>query len=485
MSVAAPGTSASRTGSGRVRAALYLVVVVAGGAFAGRELYQFYRLQTHPQPDIQMAVVRGDTETLRELLRFGADPDTANSRDETCLHLASGGHLEREERYAAINLLLRHGADPNRQDRNGNTPVQRMLMLGREHEATGEVVDHLRSLVEAGADINIPNNDGVMPLTRALVSRYDASTRFLLDHGAEVRLTEAVLLRDSERVGEIIRANPVAVNTGLADWTTPLMFALRIQDYGIVRQLVDAGASFKVQSQDGETPFHILMTRRGQDWETAMSFVRGRNLDPNARDQHGFTPFLRACQNAPLWVVREIAESGGDLTVANRLGSTPLFLAIFREDTERLQVVEYLLEQGADPNVRNSLGNAPLHYAADAPAIQLLLEHGADPDIAGRFGARPLGRLVARGLIQRRSSEAAIRVLLEHGADPNAGGVGEPALMFAVRNEMPELVALLLEYGADPDWSGPGKTSPRELAQERGQERYLAMFEEAGDVPTL
>lgn len=68
---------------------------------------------------LREAAAANDVARCEELLKNGARADACDSRRRTALHFAAtirGG-------VPLVNLLLRHGADPNAQDVAGNTPM--------------------------------------------------------------------------------------------------------------------------------------------------------------------------------------------------------------------------------------------------------------------------------------------------------------------------------------------------------------------------
>lgn len=65
------------------------------------------RFQTTP---VQEAVIRGNTEVLKALLKSGADPNVRSSTGNTALEFAMTSKHPREQVYGLVSLLLRYGA---------------------------------------------------------------------------------------------------------------------------------------------------------------------------------------------------------------------------------------------------------------------------------------------------------------------------------------------------------------------------------------
>ncbi|MCA8927077.1 MAG: ankyrin repeat domain-containing protein [Alphaproteobacteria bacterium] len=88
------------------------------------------------------AVIAGDADMVRMLLRAGARADTADIAGLTPLHYAAA--LGKAD---AIPLLIGAGADPNARDARGVTPLHLAAASGR----TGSV----KALLLGGADPNL------------------------------------------------------------------------------------------------------------------------------------------------------------------------------------------------------------------------------------------------------------------------------------------------------------------------------------------
>ncbi|TVU50870.1 hypothetical protein EJB05_02262 [Eragrostis curvula] len=145
-------------------------------------------------------------------------------------------------------------------------------------------------------------------------------------------------------------------------------------------------------------------------------------------------------------------------------GDTPVFIAA----TEgHLPVLRYLLDHGGDPSIPNARGITPLHRAAKngllhlssssaglispCDAVRLLLSKGVPLEPLAN-GWTPLHFAINGAQFQ------ALRVLLEHGADAGADvnsmtPYGQTALTHAVDCCLPGFQKLK-EVGADPNYPG-------------------------------
>ena len=116
-----------------------------------------------------------------------------NAKDEfgcTLLHDAV-----RTKKTDAINILLKHGADINAQDNNGNTP----LFTAIRRSANSKVID---ILLKHNADVNIANNAGQTPIFIAASRGHINTVEKLIESGADVNIKDA----DGETPLTIVRS---------------------------------------------------------------------------------------------------------------------------------------------------------------------------------------------------------------------------------------------------------------------------------------
>ena len=120
----------------------------------------------------------GDDPRLLELtLAAGADVDAKDSYNGTGLIRAAERGYER-----IVRRLLRTDIDLDHVNRLGWTALLEAIILGeggRAHTAT------VRLLVDAGADVNLPDQDGTTPLDHARQRDVKAIERILRQAGAK------------------------------------------------------------------------------------------------------------------------------------------------------------------------------------------------------------------------------------------------------------------------------------------------------------
>lgn len=148
-------------------------------------------------------------------------------------------------------------------------------------------------------------------------------------------------------------------------------------------------------------------------------------------------------------VVAWLVKNGADINQPDRVGYTPLMVAI---NEGRLETTaSKLLELGADARTVDKQATSVLHLACmldmDIPkTVAQLISHGADVNQQSDLGVSPLMVAIQEGHIE------SVRTFLELGADIHAvDTLGNSALhmAYAYYWQFPQIVDILISHGAD------------------------------------
>jgi ankyrin repeat protein len=215
------------------------------------------------------------------LLGAGADPNRSDRKGLTPLEWAL-----RERRHGLVAMLLKAKADPNAQTSDGRTPLGWVAGSG--------AVETLRCLLEAGADPNERGKDGCPPLLAAIrdapAKEREAAVRALLAAGADA-------------------------NRADAEGVSPLEWASAKDSQGsLLSMLLAAHANPNATTSDGLHP--LIKAAAAGNW-TAVQLLLGAGANPRVRDRNGRTLLMLATQSGSQKTVRLLLDSGADPAQAN------------------------------------------------------------------------------------------------------------------------------------------------------------------------
>ncbi|KAI3798631.1 hypothetical protein L1987_33909 [Smallanthus sonchifolius] len=151
-----------------------------------------------------------------------------------------------------IKSLIRSGADPNKKDYDGRSPLH--LAASKGH------MDITLFLIQNGVEVNISDNFGNTPLLEAIKNGHDNVASMLVKEGGSWNINNAgnflcsyVARGDIDFIRRIL-SNGIDPNSKDYDFRTPLHVATSQGSYLIAKLLVEAGASVLLKDRWGNTP---------------------------------------------------------------------------------------------------------------------------------------------------------------------------------------------------------------------------------------
>ena len=315
--------------------------------------------------------------------------------------------------YEEIREALDDGANPNAKNRHRTTALMTAAQFNKDKRV-------IEALIDEGAEIDVKNHNGNTALIFAAMNNSPEVVKLLLERGADIKL-----LNNEKR---------------------------------------DALSYAKANKNLNSTDVIQLLTPESEQAQQTQPNNQA-NVDED---------LLKACGRGKLDKALEALQAGANvnaLTTNNK--STPIILA---SQFGNLDFVKLLLERGAEVNAKNGSGNTALHLALlynSSDVIMALIDAGADIDAVNNKGTgvydilptmkRLKGTDAWKALMKhklqpkflklcRSGSEQDINEAIEVGVNVNSTNKTlSTALMFASKENTPEVVEILAKAGAELD----------------------------------
>ncbi|XP_017061509.1 ankyrin repeat domain-containing protein 27 [Drosophila ficusphila] len=178
----------------------------------------------------------------------------------------------------------------------------------------------------------------------------------------EQKLYNAAVDGDLPIVQEEMRRLGFHVDQNVRGGPNLLMIACCEGHYEMVKWLVEEGKANVNRQLDSLMPLMAACDCSHKDPYVAEKIVRLLLLHGaavNVSDKYGMTPFMSACQNGFIGVVRLMIKDVSFDAVDNQ-GCTPIFHAI---EKNHVEVVKLLVEAGVNATIANNKGYTPTQVA--------------------------------------------------------------------------------------------------------------------------
>ena len=319
------------------------------------------------------ASAEGLFEIVKLTIDAQADPSLTNRFGGTALiPAAERGHVE-----IVRELLTRTTVDINHINDLGWTALLEAIILsdgGKRHQQIVQL------LVDHGANINIPDKNGITPLQHAQARGFREIEEILLTTGRtrDAGLISAAENGDLETVKRLL-AQGTSVHAQDVQGVTALIAAAYRNDLPIVEVLIEAGADVNIQDNTQQSAY-LIATSEGFLELLLHTLQAGANV--HSTDSYNGTGLIRAADRGHVEIIQELLKTDINIDHINNLGWTALLEAIILGDggARHTEVVRLLVEAGADVNLADSNGITPLahaKYRGHESIIQILLEAGA------------------------------------------------------------------------------------------------------------
>ncbi|HEX8708787.1 MAG TPA: ankyrin repeat domain-containing protein [Pyrinomonadaceae bacterium] len=442
------------------------------------------------------AASKEQVDAIKLLLAAGADPNRRTRDGFAPLHaaiLTSGAYATMDyplESDALLKTLLAAGANINARDGKGRTPLLLALTerfetdyFDKRQEAR---VRLLKTLVAAGADVNLPDNEQQTPILAAVrlpVQTSDELIRTLLAAGANVNAADSLgrtalmeaINRSPDTTSLLLKAK-ADVNLQDRNGETALMQVLKAgRSDDFIKPLLNAAPNINLKNSNGDTALIIAARAFGSNW-------------------------MFSAGNLGVSIMGALVAAGADVKHVNQDGESALTIMATKSGPDSLTVIRSLLAAGRRDGARGyprtvDLLAAIRRAAGRSPAeiVQELIAAGADVN-----GKDEQGRSALIVAVGESGNAGVVRALVAAGARVNASDAnGDTALIVALREYLPggdepvrnalrrdtEVIRALLAAGAEKARPGRDGETALSLAKKSGNQKVLALLEEAGARP--
>lgn len=443
-------------------------------------------------PPLHLAVMTGNTERIKLLVRSGANVNTRSDLWFTPLHMAAIYNVDRD----IIEDLIQSGADLEACEKVGNTPL---YLAARNGSKTG-----VETLLSHGAAADAEGEHQIPVIGAAGLAGRDDIVKLIYEKGGPdlIRYAKKEILFKCAAVGggtaliEILLSGGVDINIRDADGFSPLLTANEFGHWELSEFLIHKGADRKAKTNDGRCLFDIVCqagnTALAKKMLEADGWPQGSSNLLSKIILAGRVDILRLLAERKVDIFEigptfsesgisalELAIRGRDISIENSVRTGERMVAA---EEDYASLVELLLEHGANPNQFNSNGYTAVHIAAKgcgSRVMDALLKAGGKVAPSGSNAKETPLQLAA--MFGRPET---VRALLDAGADRNIrDSEGHNLLHLAAMHANPETLKLLIAEKLPLNAKTNDKTTPLHCAVVANSLESFRLLLAAGAAP--
>ena len=193
---------------------------------------------------LHYAVGNGSIEAANELIKLGADIDNTNANFKTSLHYVIENNSNKL--LESVNLLLSKNANPNIQDKNGNTALHLAVINAHNSKEYSKYIEVINALIKYNANVNILNNKNQLALNISVANNDTEISNILINAKSELN----------------------NIDNGYA----PIHVAVKNNNISIVENLLLNGANVDMKDKRGYSPLAIAV--ENNNYEMCRKIIR-------------------------------------------------------------------------------------------------------------------------------------------------------------------------------------------------------------------
>lgn len=316
-----------------------------------------------------------DVDTVRVHLEKGVSALTTDSDGESLLFLTISANND-SAALEMTQLLLHFGADSSSVLPDRNTCLHVACSMRRDRI--------VKELLKYNVSVNAKNSLGETALIISVTAFDLRSTQLLLEHSAEVNMTDysgltplhyACRTRGNVRVVKLLLQHSASVNKADERGWSALHVAAQTPDTEILGILLAHNAFPDLAAVDGQTPLHRACTL---GYQNNARILLENDADTDVTDIAGLTPLHRAASGGHVQTVEILMKHGAYVDSIDARSWTVLHRACAAKDSN-IEVIKLLLDNGADANLLDEYDHAPIYLACKNwfhDRAFVLVEHG-------------------------------------------------------------------------------------------------------------
>lgn len=197
---------------------------------------------------LHYAVGHGSIEAANELIKLGADIDNTNANFKTSLHYVIENNSNKL--LESVNLLLSKNANPNIQDKNGNTALHLAVINAHNSKEYNKYIEVINALIKYNANVNILNNKNQLALNISVANNDTEISNILINAKSDVNNIDngyapihVAVKNNNISIAETLLSNGANVDIKDKKGYSPLAIAVENNNYEMCRKIIRSNAT--------------------------------------------------------------------------------------------------------------------------------------------------------------------------------------------------------------------------------------------------